>query len=317
MACVCMSAGGTRAVFYMGALREMQDTYRHVIDGYDTTWAGASAGSIVATLMACRVPVDEGCTAMQRGKMLPGGKLSAARRLLGVMMCGRQFMYSGRTLERQICNLLTGRCIQAPVNIAVENSLSKQLEIRCKPGSSTQDLVQAAMASASIPGVFKPRYIPHVGECTDGGVHCPFPMETLRRFAHNGGDMLVIMHSHPWIRPAQGGETGNPILRGMEFIQSMAQEHMLEHLNEVFDTVPYQDGVFECMYERRNGQLVRHGAGNVRVVFVAPRYKQFNANGGGFASLNFLGNKSSLQKIMDEGRYAGRRVCKLSSPIVL
>ena len=152
---------------------------------------------------------------------------------------------------------------------------------------STISVLDAAVASASVPFIFAPRPVRALGLCMDGGCSgFNFPDATAMQ-AVRSGKSVMLFNSHPWpgFRQTLRTDRKELLLTQLSFLQ----DHALESLETVFDyDFEYQDGIFRYK----------------NVTFVAPTGEQYRLSGGYDASahIRYRRNSKLVHDMIQEGR---------------
>jgi len=216
----------------------------------------------------------------------------------------KQSMYSGDESMRRMKRLCDNRSYSpVPMTVAVTTTDMVQHCIRFAEPDDTR-LVNAAVASASIPYVLPPRPVGGYGMCVDGSINrSSFPQDTVVRIMREGSGTLVLLNCLPW----PGFRESVPVARkalklmGMKRLMTQYTEDLYDHAMErtldfiIKPKFVYRDGMFELSIDNSSGEPIISRNGNLNIIFVAPTQKQFSDCGGVnmIAKLDYrAGNKS-------------------------
>ncbi|MDY6949626.1 MAG: patatin-like phospholipase family protein [Pseudomonadota bacterium] len=172
------SGGGTKAIAFVGALREAEQHVQLV------GWGGTSAGSIVAALLAC------GYRAEELQKLLYEAPYADFFKISPLRVAFIQY-YRGainplpllRWLRSAIASKFDGRqrinFTDLPADrllkIVAANVSTQQIQIYSRNDTPTEEIAQAVLASCSVPVMFPPARRGN-DDLVDGGVFSNFPM---------------------------------------------------------------------------------------------------------------------------------------------
>ena len=281
-----LSGGGARALVYASFFQRLNDTYqgRKLLQNM-TSISGVSAGALVATPLAMGVDPARIAEAMEEGGL--SDWLHWPRALLTVMGLTTS-MYDGSVLYNRMASLCKGRRVVTPVSLGVTSSDLQQRSLRFSRKNSTPIIMNCAVASASVPGVFRSREVHPVGKVFDGGAaKCTFPVNAVLS-AMRTGEEVVIFNCAPWpgFRETLTG-TRNENLFGNAL--DVFNEHGMEWLpKELGPGFQYKDGIFRYK----------------KVTFIAPTGAQYAESGGNKAAGNIFYTKNSpfTNRLKEEGR---------------
>lgn len=306
-----MASGGAYLALLAGFWDEMEASpggrrLQARVDSY----SGSSAGAITGSLMAMRVPATALVNEVRQGGLHGSMKYLRA---LAVYLGLRKSMYDGDTYVRRLQNLSRqykghGAAI-TPMTVAVTNRdlVQKSLTYRTREG-----LVNAAVASASVPYVLPERYVAPVGMCVDGSVNqASFADDVVIGHLKSRSGQLMLLNTMPWpgfrARLKQHRFGANKITR---LWYEALYAHGMEHITRQFDPpIRFQDGSFSVRVDNRgSGRVKQSSTGNLLVHFVAPTSAQF-VRCGGLASagkLNWSRRDKNIGRMLDVGREMAR-----------
>jgi len=282
---ISLSGGGSRALVYAAFFDELASTPagQHVLKEVDS-FSGVSAGAIVSAPLAMGVSASSILDILNQSQL---SGWSYYPRMLAVALKLKRNMYSGDELMKPLMQLCGRRRLQVPFTAAVTTPQIRQECVSYTKMHSTKAVLDAAVASASVPFIFAPRPIGGLGLCMDGGLSgCNFPQETTMQ-AVRSGKPVMLFNSHPWPGFRQTLRKDRKELLLVQL--SLLQEHALEPLEEHFgNDFAYQDGIF------------RHN----NVTFIAPTGDQYRVSGGYAASghIRFARNSKLALDMIQEGR---------------
>lgn len=146
---VCLLGGGTRLAAHLGALRGIEEQ-----GGRFRSWAGASAGSILASVLACGATQTEAMDLLLRTDF----KQFLDFRPFGIL---RGYgLYAGRRLERWLEEVLDGRTfgdLSSPLAVVCTDIVSAQPRIFASWLTPKVKVSAAVRCSVGIPGIFAVR----------------------------------------------------------------------------------------------------------------------------------------------------------------
>ncbi|MFO0945338.1 MAG: patatin-like phospholipase family protein [Planctomycetota bacterium] len=146
---VCLLGGGTRLAAHLGALRGIEEH-----GGRFRAWAGASAGSILASVLACGATQAEAMDLLLRTDF----KQFLDFRPFGIL---RGYgLYAGRRLERWLEEVLGGRTfgeVTTPLAVVCTDIVSAQPRIFASWLTPKVKVSAAVRCSVGIPGIFAVR----------------------------------------------------------------------------------------------------------------------------------------------------------------
>jgi len=290
-------------------------------DGIESSWAGrawqqgveslsgSSAGALVGTTQALRVParnvVEDILKGGVEGSMYWG-------RLFLVYTGLKSSMYDGDRYVRRLDTLCRNRMgPQKPMSIALTTD---QLAQRTITYTSDEGLLNAAVASASIPYVMQARDVAPLGMCADGGIQgSSFAEDVVIRRLKESSGTLVLLNCMPW-----PGHRGSPATVSMASIASLISNerymHGMENISRlIVPPVQFTDGIFEVRVDNRTGVPRQSAGGNLRVLFVAPTHESFMRCGGlqTMAKLTYGKNDAHIVAMVGAGRQMARTFMQL------
>lgn len=275
---VSLASGGAYAVLHASFWERLDATpggkrMRNNI----TSMSGSSAGALVGAAVALGVPGRAVLQDLESGG-LSGGMYSL--RALAVYLGLKKSMYDGNNYLRRMERLCVNReHARVPIAVAVTSQLS--MEQHCVQSDSDSALLNAAVASASIPYVLQAREVFPYGKCMDGGVlRDSFARDTVHSHLNKSSGTLVLVNCVPWpgYRDEPVRSKGRSMLRMVIGTSNELYDHGMERL--LGYDVPYQDGIFDLRYNNRSGAPVPDKNGNLHVIFVAPTQAQYLSCGG-------------------------------------
>lgn len=273
-----------------------------------TSVSGSSAGAIAGSAIACHVP----------GKVLKEQALHSGIsdpfyyfRALAVYLRLKQSMYSSKKYLNVLNHLMAHSDKPAlPMTVAVTDY---QLQQQCVTYRSHEkhQLINATMASASIPFLFVPRLVSPHGLCTDGSVaRDVFPVEAIKQALQTSSGRLIVINCLPWPghRETPADQATPAFLRVQRLLTNYDTQLYTHGLERTFDfniepQLQYKDGIFDVRIDNRTGRAVQSPHGNLHVIFVAPTAHQFYQCGGAKvkASLHFKPRDTNIVCMQEVG----------------
>lgn len=268
-----------------------------------TSYSGSSAGALAAAPLSRGIPARYIMEDVYSGGF---GRFKVLR-AIAVFLRLKKSMYSGSYYQQRLARLCarTPKFRRVPVNIAVTN---KQLQQRCLhygTFATDQRVVNAAVASASIPYVLPAVQVMPEGECVDGSVsRASFPEDTVLNVLQNGQGTLVLLNCVPWPGFRKNVKVTSLGGRLRNMYGTNLYDHGMESLTRDIAKFKYRDGIFDIRVDNSSGTPVLSDTGNLHVIFVAPTEAQFNACGGGNAAakLDYTAGSPFIVKIAEQGR---------------
>ena len=300
-----LASGGTYVALLAGFLDHLESTQKGrrlkmKIDSY----SGSSAGAIAGAAMALNVPASALVQEVQKGGL--HGRFPLFR-AIGVYFGFRRSIYDGNIYLRRLESMCKNRrqLTMRPMTVALTDMSVKQHSLTFK---SEQGLLNAAVASASIPYVFSERYVAPIGMCVDGSVNrSSFPEDLVVRLMRQHSGSIILLNTMPWpgfrnvIPKNQKMGTKKLLLQWANALYA----HGMESIVHLFEPpLTFRDGSFSLRVCNRTGHLKQSPLGNLIVHFVAPTHKQFMACGGldSAGKLSWSKNDKCVQQMLKVGR---------------
>jgi predicted acylesterase/phospholipase RssA len=288
-----MSGGGTRALVYAAFFDRLDESKagRAVLLS-TTSISGVSAGALVGTPLAMRVPPAKIVEEMESGGLSDWLHIPRA---LAMMAGFTDYMYTGDKVYERMEHLCSGHELHIPITIGVTTS---NMEQKCLKYTSRAGIINCTTASASVPGLFAPRKVRPVGLACDGGaVRSTFAVDAVLT-ALEAGDRVTLINSSPWpgFEQSIGTQNQRILIHALFAVRTHGMEWIQKEMGPGFR---YQDGTFQ------------YG----RVTFVAPTGKQFAESGGAKTAGNmfFKGHSDHTRRLKAEGREIADRYVDLTS----
>ena len=319
---LCMSSGGTWAVYHAALLGELcKSSEGRALLNRTQHVAGASAGAVVAVMFSTECDMDGACDVMCKGGLVPGSCVMACNALLTFMGC-RRGVLTGIRMEHKLKDYIHDRPLRIPMTVAVTDAdTCTQKCIRYTAADPVHDAINCAVASASVPVVFQSRRVRKMGNrnAYDGGVFCSFPLDVIRNFSSG---TLVLLHVHPWpskdnMERMRRGEidlhkkTSNRIMYTFMLERHV---HEFEPIHDLFETgtVRYDpSGVFRRRYVRtKEGKFAERDDGDLEIIFIAPAVEDVLAMGGE-KSYGEFANTRLFRRLRYQGRDTASRVIRM------
>ena len=307
---VSMASGGTYVALLAGFWDEMdQSSSGRRLQASIDSYSGSSAGAIVGALKALNVPSDAIVDEVQHGG-LRGGLVYL--RALGVYLGLFKSMYDGDHYLRRL-QLLHNRHKNArlrmrPVTVAVTDHNVRQ---RCLTYKNAEGVLNAAVASASVPFVLPARYVSPIGMCVDGSVNqASFADNHVLHELRTRSGHMMLLNTMPWpgFREVVTQRKFGIAKLTRQWNESL-YTHGMEHIARAFTPpVKFRDGMFRVRVDNRSGQIRCSPTGNLVVDFVAPTTAQFLACGGlpSAAKLRWGRNDKHVRTMLQVGRDMAR-----------
>ena len=303
---VSMASGGAYLLLYSGFWEKIDAVasgkqFRAEVHSL----SGSSAGAVIGSAVAMGVP----------GRAIKRSVLSHSLsnrfyylRALAVYLGLKKSMYDSQPFYRTLVGLCSNRTQRlVPITIAVTDRQFQQHSVSFDAGDT--GMLNAAVASASIPYVFAPRMVAKLGMCVDGSLNkFAFPREEVVRRLQTQSGRLVLLNCVPW--PGFRGDDHVQRKQSMltRLLTSYDQDlyrHGMESIidNVVSPRVAYQDGIFDFYVDNRQGVPRRSSQGNLHVIMVAPTHSQYVYCGGAAskAKLSFKKTDKFVPRIQDVG----------------
>ena len=275
---VSLSGGGARALVFASFFERMHETEegRRMLESIQSI-SGVSAGALVGAPLAMGVHPTTIRTAMEQGGLRDWMYYP---RLAATALGWRDYMYDGSKVYNRMFDICKSRSLRIPLSMSVTDMLMRQKSLRYDGNASTHNIVNCAVASAAVPGVFPSRYVNPVGMVYDGGVSgCNFAAESIRTALHQN-QKILLFNAAPWpgFRQLIGGSKQRILSTAIDQINTHGIEWLAKSLGPGFR---YADGIFQ------------HG----NITFVAPTGIQYAASGGAKGAGNiFYSRYSPLTK---------------------
>jgi hypothetical protein len=255
---------------------------RKMLEGVDS-FSAVSAGALVGTPLAMGVDPAEIADDMESGGLRSW--LHWPRALLTAVGVWKG-MYDGQSMYNRLQSMTKGKRLEAPISIGVTTSDMEQKSLQYTARNTVSSVLNCAVASASVPGLFTGRQVTPVGMTCDGGAtKCTFPVDAILS-AIRAGKQVVLFNCAPWAGFREIIGTRNERIFGNAF--DVFNEHGMEWLpRELGPGFRYHDGIF------------RYG----KVTFVAPTGAQYAASGGnkGAGNVFYSGNSAFTRRLRAEG----------------
>lgn len=281
-----LAGGGARALVYASFFERLNET----VEGRQlllrtTSMSGVSAGAIIAAPLAMGVDPKRVCDAVAQGGL--SDWLHWPRALLTVLGI-KQSMYDGSVIYNRLYNVCKGKSVLKPISLAVTSDKLEQTSLRFTSKNSLASVLNCAVASASVPGLFSSREVQPVGKVFDGGAaKCTFAVDAILSAMRANTD-IVLINCAPWPgfrEPLLGTRNENLFSN----VYDIYYEHNMEWLpKELGPNFRYKDGIFQYK----------------KVTFVAPTKAQYAKSGGNKAAgdIFYTSNSSFTRKLQTEGR---------------
>lgn len=282
-----------------------------------TAYSGSSAGALAAASLSRGVPAKAMLNDISTGGL---GRFKVLR-ALAVFCRLKKSMYSGPYYYARWARLCAQKAQynRVPVSIAVTNTQLAQRCLDYSVSSPTHNVVNAAVASASIPYVLPAVAVPPEGLCVDGSVsRASFAEETVKHVINQAKGTLLLLNCIPWPGHSSGnGITGFAKRLGNMYSSSL-YDHGMENLLQEVHGFQYQDGIFDTWIRNDNGILKVSDTGDLHIIFVAPSSAQFERCGGrnGMANIDYKASSSFIEKVKEQGKIMANefavRYCSLA-----
>ena len=313
-----MASGGANVALYAGFWDEMERTktglnfVRSV-----ASYSGSSAGAVVGTPLALRVPASKILRDVKSGGLQ--GKFPLLR-AIAVYFGWQKAMYDGDAYVRRLSELCKDTAGQPmrPMTVAVTDTAMKQ---RCLTYTARGGLFNATVASASIPYVLNARHVLPVGTCVDGSVNrSPFANDVvIKHLRSNSSRHVVLLNCMPWppfFRPERNAAQNIGIRAlTMQWTDQLYAHGMESIINTFKPPLRFKDGIFHVQATRSGKHLVPDPQGRVKVTFLAPTSEEFARAGGieSAAHLSWSSRDATIDTLVNAGRQMARnflRACK-------
>lgn len=149
--CTYLHGGGTRLAAHLGALQALQER-----NGKTVAWAGASAGSLVAAVMAAGFSHRQACELMLDTDYRMFLDRSAFRMLRDYGLC------SGKRFEKWLDGVLGGArfdSLDVPLSVVATNVATGDAHVFSQRQTPELKVATAVRCSIGIPGVFGVRRV--------------------------------------------------------------------------------------------------------------------------------------------------------------
>ena len=299
---VSLSSGGAYAVLHAAFWDRLDavpsgQRFRKDI----TSMSGTSAGALVGASVASGVAGSNILHDLQARGL--DGRMHYFRALLVYFKLKRS-MYDGNAYLKRLTALCQNREYpRIPMQVAVTSRLS--MDQHCVKSISNAELLNAAVASASIPYVLQARDVQPYGKCMDGSVcNDSFARHCVQEHLNHSSGTVVLINCVPW-----PGFRGEPVVRKGRSLARMLitngielYDHGMERL--LGTNIAYQDGIYDQRYNNRFGAPVRDTTGNLRVIFVAPTQSQYLRCGGAktIGRLRYKSTDAHVRAMVATGR---------------
>ena len=281
---VSLSGGGARALVFASFFERMHDTEegRRILESIQSI-SGVSAGALVGAPLAMGVHPTTIRAAMEQGGFRDWLYYP---RLAATALGWRDHMYDGSKMYNRMFEICKSRSPRIPLSLGVTDRLMQQKSLRYDTNASAHNVVNCAVASAAVPGVFPSRYVSPVGMVYDGGVTgCNFAKDSIRAALQDNQDVLIF-NAAPWpgFRHPIGGKTQRVISNTIDQLNTHGIEWLVKDLGPGFR---YADGIF------------KHG----NITFVAPTGIQYAESGGAKGAGNIFYSRYSplVSRFHEEG----------------
>ena len=307
---ISLASGGACLAVHAGFWHELEryargQHFKNRVGSY----SGSSAGAVIGTLQALHVPASVIVDDIRQGGGLQGH--FPRLRALAVYLGLRKSMYDGNVyLNRlqKLCNKTKTRRPPLPMTVALTDVNMKQ---RCLTFVKKEGLLNATVASASIPYLLNARHVAPIGMCVDGSLtRASFPTDiVIKHLRTQRSGSIVLINCMPW--PTYRAHQHAINVKSMALTwDNVLKSHNLEPIIRMFSPpLQFQDGVFSVQVGRRNGQLVRSRNGALHVTFVAPTQAQFQQFGGmaSVSNLSWKAGDSAIESMIQTGRFMARQ----------
>lgn len=278
-----ISGGGARGILFAAFFDEL-DRQDKALRRSIRSMSGSSAGALVAVPIAMGVDSSKVLKATAKA-----GRSTFMRfpRALAVYMKWWDAMYSGDQIESNLMTVCRGKRLLLPVTLSVTDAITlRQENLTWNDKSATSAVVNCAVASAAVPGLFEERNVDGRMYYDGGAVVCTFPKHILVKKIRSGEE-VVMLNSAPWpgYRISQGGPKQRILTAALDTFNT----HGLEWIGQVLgDQFRYKDGCFRYK----------------NVTFLAPTGEQYLASGGTASAGNIYYSENSdfVRKLVEEGR---------------
>ena len=268
------------------------------------SYSGSSAGAIAGAVMAINVPASALVQEVHKGGL--HGRFPILR-AIGVYLGLCKSIYDSDVYLTRLKNMCKYRrqLSMRPMTVALTDTSVRQHSLTFK---SEQGLLNAAVASASIPYVFSERYVAPIGMCVDGSVNrSSFPEDLVVRLLRQHSGSIMLLNTMPWpgFRNSipQNKKVGTKKLL-LQWADAL-YVHGMESIKHQFEPpLQFRDGIFSLRVCNRTGRLKQSPSGNLVVHFVAPTHEQFMACGGldSAGKLSWRKNDKHVQQMLKVGR---------------
>ena len=300
-----MASGGTYVALLAGFLNHLESTHqgrrlKQLIDSY----SGSSAGAIAGAAMAMNVPATYLVEEVHKGGLK--GRFPFLR-AIGVYFGFYKSIYDGDIYLQRLQNMCKNRrsLTMRPMTVALTDKSVQQHSLTFQ---TEQGLLNAAVASASIPYVFSERYVAPLGMCVDGSVNrSSFPDDLVVKLLRQKSGSIMLLNTMPWpgfrnlISKNASVGTKKLLLQWANALYA----HGMENIVHQFEPpLKFRDGTFSVRVCNRTGRLKQSASGNLIVHFVAPTHKQFMACGGlkSAGKLTWRKNDKYVQQMLKVGQ---------------
>ena len=278
-----ISGGGARGILFAAFFDEL-DRQNEALRKGIRSMSGSSAGALVAVPIA--MGVDSSIilkTTIKAGR----STLMRLPRALEVYMKWWDAMYSGDQIQNYLMSVCRGKRVLLPVTLSVTDAITLRQENFTWDGRhAASAVVNCAVASAAVPGLFEERNVNGRMYYDGGAVVCTFPKHILVKKI-TSGEEVIMLNSTPWpgYRISQGGPKQRILTAAIDTFNTHGLEWISQVLGKQFK---YKDGCFRYK----------------NVTFLAPTGEQYLASGGTASAGNIYYSENSdfVRQLVKEGR---------------
>ncbi len=252
-AVLVLGSGGTKGMAHIGAIEELAE-----LDIRPTTIVGCSAGAIVAALYAQSQDIEQ----------VKNIALSLnADDLLDISLLRKNSLSSRKSLERFLHeHIIISDFSELPIKLVL---VATDFETGEATYFSEGSVIDAILASTSLPGVFRPYVVNDERTYVDGGLSDPLPCVHAKSL--DRGKVLAID-----VSPALGGFKDSGILNILRKSFEIIYQNLCKHtrdeadltlqLNFEEDALP-TDGSKNQEFYQRGRKIVRENSTDILELF--------------------------------------------------
>jgi len=300
---VSMASGGAYVGIHAGFWSQLESMpagrrFRRGVSSYSGSSAGALVGSQLALgVTGSAISDDVLCGGLGKNKYLRG---------FAVYLGLKKEMYSGPVYYNRMMRLsLHTAYRRVPIQIAVTDAMFEQKCVPYGTRAETSAIVNAAVASASIPWVLPSRPVEPHGLCVDGSLtRSSFPDDAVVDTIRTKSGTLVLLNCIPWPGFRKSTQPRGFMSRLVNSYGNALYCHGMEVIREELSGIKFRDGIFDLRIDNQSGSPVVSDTGNLRVIMVAPTEAQYDLCGGNdsIALLDYTRTSAMQRRMTSQGR---------------